>query len=138
MKDKIFIDSNILIYAYSLNDIEKYEKSKFVIFKDKKKNPKIISTQSINEFTATLTKAKIDTETIKSYFYEIVKSFHVVNVDLKMIEFSYYIIDKYCLSWWDALLISTALYNDCDMFYSEDLQHNQIIENKIMIFNPLI
>ena len=45
---------------------------------------------------------------------------------------------KYNLSYWDSLIISSALENECTIFYSEDLQNNMKIKNKLVIRNPLI
>ncbi|GAB4289651.1 MAG: hypothetical protein Fur0025_24150 [Oscillatoriaceae cyanobacterium] len=46
--------------------------------------------------------------------------------------------EMYNYSYWDSLLIATALSNDCSILYSEDMQHNQLIENKTRIINPFI
>ncbi len=32
--------------------------------------------------------------------------------------------------------IASALKNNCSFLYSEDMQHNQIIENSLRIINP--
>ena len=45
---------------------------------------------------------------------------------------------KYNLSYWDSLIISSALENECTILYSEDLQNNMKIKNKLVIRNPLI
>ena len=39
---------------------------------------------------------------------------------------------------YDSLIIlfHTALENNCEIPYSEDMQHKQIIENKMVIINP--
>ena len=38
----------------------------------------------------------------------------------------------------DSLMISSALLNNCNILYSEDLQHNQLIENQLQIINPFL
>ena len=45
---------------------------------------------------------------------------------------------KYEFSYWDSLVIASALENGCEILYSEDMQHNQIIEDKLKIKNPYI
>jgi predicted nucleic acid-binding protein len=45
---------------------------------------------------------------------------------------------KYGYSYWDSLIIATALLSDCSFVYSEDMSHNQLIEDKVRIFNPFI
>jgi predicted nucleic acid-binding protein len=37
---------------------------------------------------------------------------------------------------YDSLIISTALQNQCTILYTEDLQHNQIVDGKLKIVNP--
>lgn len=37
---------------------------------------------------------------------------------------------------YDSLIIATALEASCTTLYSEDMQHGQLIENKLLIINP--
>ena len=48
-------------------------------------------------------------------------------IDLKM---------KYQFSYWDSLIISSALENECNRLYTEDLQDGRVIEEKLDIINP--
>lgn len=43
---------------------------------------------------------------------------------------------NYGFSFWDSLIIASALENGCDVLYTEDMQHNQLIENKLRALNP--
>ena len=43
---------------------------------------------------------------------------------------------KYKYSYWDSLILSSAINNECSILYSEDLQHNQIIKESLKIINP--
>lgn len=45
---------------------------------------------------------------------------------------------KYNYSYWDSLIIATALLSKYSIIYSEDMQHNQLIENKVRIINPFV
>jgi predicted nucleic acid-binding protein len=42
---------------------------------------------------------------------------------------------RFQLSHWDSLIIAAALEGHCEVLYSEDLQHGQIIEG-LEIINP--
>ena len=48
-----------------------------------------------------------------------------------------YSIDLNKISFWDALIISAARISKCDVLYSEDLNHGQIIAG-IKIENPFL
>jgi len=46
--------------------------------------------------------------------------------------------DKYQYSFWDSLMLASALENGCSVIYSEDMQHEQIIGKKLKIINPFV
>ena len=46
------------------------------------------------------------------------------------------IVKQYKYSYWDSLIIASALENNCSILFSEDMQHNQLIANKLKIINP--
>ena len=60
----------------------------------------------------------------------------VKDITLSVYELSNQIRHKYNLSFWDSLIIASALENDCSILYTEDLQHEQVIEGKLKIINP--
>jgi predicted nucleic acid-binding protein len=62
----------------------------------------------------------------------------MISLDLKSYKRAYKIRDKYDFSYWDSLIVASALERGCETLYSEDMQHNQVIENKLTIKNPLI
>jgi predicted nucleic acid-binding protein len=43
---------------------------------------------------------------------------------------------KYNFSYYDSIIVATALENECDVLYSEDMQHHQIVDDKLTIINP--
>ena len=136
----IFFDSNIWIYAFletQKNESNKRSISLKLLEKSNIENI-IISVQVLNEFHWTLkTKYNISEEEIrkkvKNGILEIAK---VIQLDLSTYKSAYKIRDNYSISYWDSLIVTSALKNDCKTLYSEDMQHNQIIEDKLKIINP--
>jgi len=45
---------------------------------------------------------------------------------------------KYNFSFWDSMMIAAALDNHCSVIYTEDLNHDQLIEKRLRIVNPFI
>ena len=43
----------------------------------------------------------------------------------------------YHFSYWDSLIVVSALRSGCKMLYSEDMQHGLNIYNQLQIVNPL-
>ena len=137
MSDRIFIDTNILIYAYLDSDVEKYEKSRKILNYKFFDESFYISTQVLNEFCAAFTKGKYLHKNINDFYYEILESYHILLVDVNTISLAVKLQKKYSTSWWDALMISSALENKCNIMYTEDLSNIHIVENTLRIVNPL-
>ncbi len=45
---------------------------------------------------------------------------------------------RYGFSWFDSLIVASALDAGCGTLYTEDLQHGQVIEGKLTVANPFI
>lgn len=137
MKDRIFFDTNILVYAYYNQDINKQLICRD-LFKTHIGNELYISTQVLNEFYSALYRNKVDFNSIKGSILEIQNTFNVLDLTNSNINKCLHIISKYKFSYWDSLIVAAALQNNCTTLYSEDMQHNQVIENSLTIVNPFI
>ncbi len=139
---KSFIDSNIWIYALIESKEEEAKRDKIIAFLEelKSKSRILVSVQVLNEFHWVLKrKYNIDEVEIREKVTNgILKIVSVVPLDLKNYKTAYKIRDNYSFSYWDSLIIASALERGCETLYSEDMQHNHIIENKLTIKNPLI
>jgi predicted nucleic acid-binding protein len=135
MTDRIFIDTNILIYTYS-DEEEKREKA-IKIIKDNENKDFIISLQVVNEFINTL-KKKFDKSPaeIRNALEEIESAFTIRDLSLDLIKDAVRISERYLLSYYDSLIISAALASNCSTLYTEDLHHSQTIDDKLKILNP--
>jgi predicted nucleic acid-binding protein len=45
---------------------------------------------------------------------------------------------RYDFQLFDSIVVASALEAGCEILYSEDFQHNQLIENRLRIINPFI
>ena len=136
MTNILFIDTNILVYAYTNEKDGKTDKAiKFLesisLFES------YISIQVINEFCNALIYNKVPSSIINRYIIEINDSYNVLPINFNISKNGLLLKEKYKYKWYDSLLLATTLENNCNTFYSEDLQHNQIIENRLKIVNPL-
>lgn len=46
------------------------------------------------------------------------------------------IAERYRLSFYDSVLVASALLAECKVLYSEDLQHRQVIDKRLTVMNP--
>jgi len=138
MKDKIFVDTNVFVYAYSDDDILKHKTAKKLLQNDLAEDFVIVSTQILNEFYSVMSKSKSSHQEIANHLKEIAKQTYVKSVTIESIELCLKIKEKYHFSWWDSLVLTSALENECSVLYSEDLQNGQIIESSLKIINPFV
>ncbi|MEO6693910.1 MAG: PIN domain-containing protein [Ignavibacteria bacterium] len=135
MSDRYFLDTNILIY-YIGDEIQKQEIAKGLIYST---NGIIISMQIINEFTnVCFKKLNFNEIEITNLINLFKKRFDIKPVTLSTIYDAIDLKRVYKYSYYDSLMIASASEYSCDIVYSEDLTHRQIIENKIKILNPFI
>jgi predicted nucleic acid-binding protein len=136
MKDKYFIDSNILIYAHTMQD----EKKKAIAHQILSLNQEVLlNTQVINEsINVFIKRFNISFVQIQKIVEEIIYYLPVRAIDENTIRLGLKIHNKYHYSYYDALIISSAVQNECSVLYSEDLHHNQKIENTLTIINPFL
>jgi len=134
MKGKVFIDSNILIYAVSKNS-PKCEISRQILIENAEQIT--VSSQVINEFINVCIKKNIlSLENTFKYGDEFMDTFDFCVIEKKDIKLAMHINGKYKYSHWDSLIIASALKDNCSILYTEDLQHEQVIEGKLKIINP--
>ena len=130
--NKIFLDTNIWIYAYSNDD----RRDIAVDIIEKFYDNIIVSTQTINELYVVLTKKKIVSKIVaRNIINDLMDNFSISLIKKETIQQSIEIQTRYKLQYFDSLLLSTALENNCKIFYSEDLQHNLIIEDNLKIIS---
>ncbi|MCX8070170.1 MAG: PIN domain-containing protein [Thermodesulfovibrionales bacterium] len=136
MNDRIFIDTNILVYASIEDKIHADKRKKAINLIQNEEHEIVISTQVVNEYYVILLKNAIKDEQIQERILEVVENAVLVNITFKTIQFAWEIRDKYKYSYWDSLIISSALENNCSVLFTEDMQDGQVIEGTLKIVNP--
>lgn len=139
MNDKIFLDTNVIVYAYDTSAGGKHTKANKILMDLWESGYGAISTQVLKEFYVTVTQ-KIPHTLSSEDAAEIIGDFlnwEVVVNDGNSILEAISIQRKYRLSFWDALIITAAQESGCSLLYSEDLNSGQKIRN-LQIQNPFI
>ena len=136
-KDKIcFIDSNIWLYAFiETQDTDKSGVAKSVI---QNRNIAItVSTQIINEVCVNLIrKAHFSEKKIRELVESFYNKYNVLEISKENLLKASEIREHHNFSFWDSLILASALYASAEIFYSEDMQNGFVIE-KMKIVNPL-
>jgi len=137
MTGKVFLDTNILIYAYDLDAANKRVRAVSVVKDLWETESGIISTQVLQEFYVNVTQ-KIPTPLSRAKARGVLNAYAVWQMEiirpdtiLLASEFQ----ERHQLSFWDAMIVSAAFQGGAEILISEDLNHGQIIEG-IRIENP--
>lgn len=135
MSDRFFIDSNILVYTFFSNDAP----FKSAIGKKLLLKYALISPQVIFEcINVARKKLKLPPSIYLQIVRSIIDTCEVVEENALVVETAINLLEKYSLQPFDAKIVATALHHDCNILYSEDMQHDLLIDNKLKIINPFL
>jgi predicted nucleic acid-binding protein len=139
MKDKIFLDTNILLYQFG-KDLVKKKKAIDIVTEAVETDRYAISYQVIQEFSNIALKDKQGYFTfseLKQYTQDILfplckfypyPDFYIESLRIKT---------KYKYSYYDRLILTSAILLGCSKIYTEDLNTGQKLEG-LKIVNPFI
>ncbi len=134
MSDKLkFLDTNILIYAYSEDDPYKRALARNLL----SSGDAILSTQVLQEFAnISNKKLKVNWADIMATVEELSQKIPIwINSD-ETVKMACQIASTYGFSFYDSLIVSAALESQSMVLYSEDMHEGQRIENQLEIVNP--
>lgn len=140
--DEIFIDSNVWLYQLLDGpkiDPKDYQYKRLIAIDLTQPGECIIviSTQVITETCAVLKrKTKITNEDILELVKEFQEQCEIINLTTIEIKMACQLRQNYYFSYWDSLMIATALKSQARVLYSEDMQHGLLIDNRLTVSNP--
>ena len=137
MSGKVFLDSNILVYAQDAGSADKQRRSRELIARLAESGDGVISTQVMQEFFVSVTR-KLGVQPLAAK--AILKTFGVFEIITAGPELIHEGIDCAVLnaiSFWDALILAAAASAGCSTLCTEDLNHGQIIMG-VKVQNPLV
>lgn len=140
MTARAFFDTNIWIYLFNQESFEKHQKVKELIAKHSPDSSLLISTQVLGEVFNVLTrKTSYSRQQSQEAIRDLDQTFSpIVPIDTATVFKALEINDRYSFSYWDSLILATALLNNCETLYSEDMQHTMVIFDQLRIKNPFV
>lgn len=133
MSDKAFIDSNIVIYAIGQASTKAHLAAPLFL------GSPTISTQVLSE-TANVASRRLGLSVgeIRKLMVWLESMCSVEIISLMTIHQALSVRERYGFSWYDSLIVASALEVGCDRLYSEDMQHDQEIDGRLRIVNPFV
>jgi len=132
-----FFDTNILIYAVDHTEPIKQSKARELLERETATGNAIISTQVLQEFysASTLKLKKPLNKLVAEKIVEELMTLVVKQIDARIILAAIKRNQSDQVSFWDALIIETALVAGARILWSEDMQHGREFDG-LKILNP--
>ena len=135
MPDNLFLDTNILVYAFLEHEQVKHAQAISLLTATIGQEV-FVSTQVLSEVYVALTKNGIEHDAIAQYLNELEERCNLATIDFQTITRGLALTKRYGFSYWDSLILAAAIECGCATLYSEDMQDGQIIERTLTIRNP--
>jgi predicted nucleic acid-binding protein len=132
MSDKVFLDTNIFVYAVVQDDPRSHDAEKLIAEGGR------ISVQVLNEFAAVLRRKTRMPWNELQFGLENIKRLcpKPLPITIDTHQHALAIAEKYGYKIYDALIAASALEGRCTTLYSEDMQDGQVIDGQLTIRNP--
>ena len=137
MSDRLFLDTNILVYAYDKHEPNKQRKAQKLLIEGIAQENLFLSVQVLGEFSNVITR-HIPRPMTPDEAQEIIMMLSILpiqEIDLTIVDRAIDTHKLYQIYCWDALIISAAERARCTMILSEDLSDGQIYHD-ISVNNP--
>ena len=138
MTGRVFIDSNILIYANDRSESDKQLAAQQLLDGVVASRAGVISTQVLGEFFNGVTRkiaAPLTLNEASELVALFIQSFRVVDLTPLVVLDAVRGVRDHQLSYWDALIWASARLNQVPVIFSEDFSSNVIFEG-VRLVNP--
>ena len=135
MADRVFVDTNVFVYADDDDAGPKRDRARALLAELIPSGRAVVSTQVLQEFFVVANrKLAIPPERARQRV-EVLAQLHVVLVRPELILGAIDLHRLHSLSFWDALILKSASTAGCTCVLSEDLNAGQVIDG-VRIDNP--
>lgn len=134
-----FFDTNILVYLFDKNEPAKQDQAHQLFYKEVSQGNAIISTQVLQEFYNVISTKLAEPLILDDAELAVIKLLQlpVRQIDTQIILAAIKRNRYDQVSFWDALIIETALVAGATILWTEDLQHGREIDG-LKIQNPFL
>ena len=131
-----FVDTNIWLYAFiSSQDSEKSKKAQEFILTHQ--GNLVVRTQVINEVCVNLIrKANMSEESVREVIKSFYRRYDVLVLEKSMLIKASELRQRYAISYWDSLIVASALAASATVLYSEDMQDGLVVDGRLTIKSP--
>lgn len=134
---KVFLDTNILVYANDNRDLAKQSRAIEVVTECMRQRTGVVSTQVLQEYAVVaLEKLNQDLDVVLRQLL-LLESLEVVQITPELVRRGLENQSRYRISYWDAAVIAAAEHANCNLILSEDLAAGALY-GTVRVENPFV
>ncbi len=140
MSDRFFLDTNIFVYSFDQRSAAKARRAKQLIREALTTQKGVISYQVVQEFFNVALKRfsqPMQTADAEQYLSTVFRPLLGVHSSQALYAEALHLHAQSGLSWYDSLIVSSAIQARCDLLFTEDLQHGQRF-GSLQVRNPFL
>jgi predicted nucleic acid-binding protein len=140
MSGRFFLDTNIFVYSFDHRNQDKSDQATHLIRRAIATHKGVVSYQVVQEFFNVMFRRFAKPMTVgdaEHYLAAIFQPLLAVHSSQALYARAFQLFEKSKLSWYDALIVASALEAECEALYSEDLQHGRKF-GQLQIRNPFL
>jgi predicted nucleic acid-binding protein len=138
MNGRFFLDTNIFVYTFDASAPANAAKATALVRDAIKTRTGVISYQVVQEFFNVAMRrfeTPMSAAEADQYLAATFRPLLAVHSSPALFSEAIRLGSKFQLSWYDSLIVAAAIEAQCEVLYSEDLQHGQRLES-VTIANP--
>ena len=138
MSDRFFLDTNIFVYSLAGIPGVKKDRSFELVRSAISSGKGVVSFQVVQEFFSVAFRRFTPRMTFaeaEQYLATTLQPLLVVHSSCSLYMEALMLSRRYSLSWYDALIVASAIESECRILYSEDVQNGQSFGN-LKVQNP--
>ena len=140
MSDRYFLDTNIFVYSLDPVDPHKARIAEELVTRGVASRLGVISYQVVQEFMNVSLRQFQVTMTVTElelYFFKVLLPMMTIPSSSGLFLEALRLKTSDQIAWYDSLIIAAALQGDCEVLYSEDMQHGRRFGD-LVIQNPFL
>jgi predicted nucleic acid-binding protein len=140
MSDRFFLDTNIFIYSFDQSAAVKARRAAKLIREALTTLKGVISYQVVQEFFNVALRRfsqPMQAADAEQYLSTVFRPLLAVHSSQALYAEALHLHAQSRLSWYDSLIVSSAIQARCDLLYTEDLQHGQRF-GTLQVRNPFL
>ncbi len=131
-----FVDTNVWLYAFiDGNDQDKSALARALM----KQSDIVLSTQVVTEVCVNLLKkASFPEDRLARLIDSFYEKYFVADLRRSRFLSASDLRTRYSLSYWDSMIVASALETGARVLYSEDMQHGLVLNGELRVANPFV